>query len=710
MRGPHLTGAAIDCGERLVDNLQDARLQWVAEEPIGGGKGGGPKVAFGFYPANFSGWGYAHYSAPVVADGKVYLYVLHPDREQARSDPAVADQIIVKRGADPEVAAKKRHAVFCFDARTGKTLWRWMSAPFDYHGPSGKSGIGVTPCVIGDRLFVRVQGITCFDANDGAIIWQRKEPGYGTWGGWSHEESLVSIGGVLLAISQQRDLIGIDPETGAPLWQHEKVTGPNQLAARVVLDGKEYALVAAGSMIGKHAEPVISLIEPRSGKIIWQDTNIGVNAQSLLVDRNIVCGNAVKVLKNKNSPHMAAGYNLSLDGVKRLWEAKQTGYPQYRFPPVAKDGYFYIDSRRTGFQALEAATGTVVNRHPHIYRMTPTDHNWTWQVATDNRIVTSGLLLFTTADEGFKRLPGRLSQDLVNGYMCPVKPAIADGRLFIRSIDRLLCYDLRRPEDLHVDSLKLTIDNPMLGYPADAWDGELGLRIIRGALSASYTTLPSRNQQGTPLLSAPGYAPADTLTLNTDDLSGSIALRVGHHEERWAIDARRDADAFEGTCTRRVEPLTKPLSITGKIDGKIEKRDDGATWWIVSCLGGASQRPDLTDFQRKSAHLIVATFADGSRHSWARASKVNTATHEVDATGLEITETRATGTVTVIYHGDRWAPGNPETGGPLAATYTIDASIADGKITGTYKGVLGVALTRKLPIKGTYAANKDLHE
>ena len=41
-------------------------------------------------------------------------------------------------------------------------------------------------------------------------------------------------------------------------------------------------------------------------------------------------------------------------------------------------------------------------------------------------------------------MPGRLSLDLVSGYMCPVKPAIADGRLFVRTLDELVCYDLRK--------------------------------------------------------------------------------------------------------------------------------------------------------------------------------------------------------------------------------------------------------------------------
>ena len=49
----------------------------------------------------------------------------------------------------------------------------------------------------------------------------------------------------------------------------------------------------------------------------------------------------------------------------------------------------------------------------------------------------------TGATDGFRRLPGRLPLPLVSGYMCPVKPAIAGGRLFLRTLDKLVCYDLR---------------------------------------------------------------------------------------------------------------------------------------------------------------------------------------------------------------------------------------------------------------------------
>lgn len=42
--------------------------------------------------------------------------------------------------------------------------------------------------------------------------------------------------------------------------------------------------------------------------------------------------------------------------------------------------------------------------------------------------------------------------ELVSGYICPVKPAITNGRLFIRSVNRLLCHELRKPAEPGVDS------------------------------------------------------------------------------------------------------------------------------------------------------------------------------------------------------------------------------------------------------------------
>ncbi len=359
VRGPNLTGAAIDCDRPLVDNLHDARLLWVAEEPITAGKGSRPKVDFGFYPANFSGWEYGAYAAPVIADSKVFLYVLYPDRDQARTDPEVQKHVLVKRGADPEIAAKKRHAVFCFDARTGRTLWRWTSPSFVHKGASGKSGIGLTPCYIDGKLFVRIDGITCFDAATGRILWRKDaqkdktlrhlRPG----GGWSHEESLVSVGGVLLVGSDSSHLVALDPATGDQLWQKEHVTGPNQLAAKIMVDGKPHIVVARGRKVNdKTDDPgqAMFLIEPRTGKVLWTVSNVGRNSVSLLTDGNLVCGNVSSPVppkdgkKVKDPPANVGAFAVSATGAEKKRTRRITRRTAPR-PSLTRDTFTSIRAR-----------------------------------------------------------------------------------------------------------------------------------------------------------------------------------------------------------------------------------------------------------------------------------------------------------------------------------------------------------------------------
>jgi outer membrane protein assembly factor BamB len=726
VRGPHLTMAADDCDQPLVDNLHDARLAWVAEEPITDGKGGAPKAAFGFYPANFSGWGYGAYAAPIVVDGRVYLHVVYPDREKLLADPDAARDILVRRGADVELVAAghkaRRFAVFCLDARTGRTLWRWFDDAALGHGSSGKSGKGLTACHFQGKLYVRGRGITCLDAATGNMLWQRmgrdrKDRAYSTGGGWSRDESPVIIGGVLVFVAYPgTTLIGLDPQNGHEIWRHERVTGYNSVPTKVVLESREYIISASGVQIGDDdigLDNRLVLIEPRTGKILWESDLTGKNTVALLVDGSRVCGNGYRAdTRAKDSKidktMRAACFEVTTAGAKRLWFSDKVGYPPHRATPVAHKGHFYIDSRQTGFMCVEAKTGRVVHAHPHIHALTRGDHNWTWHIASNNRLVTSGCLLFSTADEGFKRLPGRLSLDITSGYMCPVKPALADGRLFVRALNKLVCYDLRKQGGKRVDSVALDFDKPMLGYPDALNRCQTRLRIVDGRMTEAYTRLPRRSEVGAASISPLLAAPVAGLTLDEQRLAGTLAIRVGHHNEAWQINLKRDGMSFHGTCERRIAPLPKPLDVAGAIDGKIERKDDGATWRIFSLEGGATQRPSEPKHPRVVAHLVIETRQDGNVHHFVRAGRMNRATHELDASGLAIEAGRARGTVTVIFHADPWTAPNPGTSGPLAATYRIDARINGETITGTYKGALGVQYRASSAVTGSYRAGKDI--
>jgi len=318
-----------------------------------------------------------------------------------------------------------------------------------------------------------------------------KHKSYTSAGGWSRDLSPVVIGGVLIFhVYPDTTLVALDPESGKELWRHEKVCGWDAVPTKVVLGGKEYIITACGVDIrtkGGEEDERLVLIEPRSGKILWQDRRMGKTGVALAVWKDLVCGNVTKGLsgaegKGVDDKMRAGCFRVSLGGAERLWTADAVHYPPHRATPVAHGGHFYIDSRITGFSCLEAATGSLVGSHPHIYEMTGGDHNWTWHVATNNRLITSGLLMFSTGEEGFRRLPGRLSLALVGGYMCPVKPAIADGRLFVRTLDKLVCYDLRRPQGETVSTIMLRFKEPFVPRSPSEGPLEAALRTVGGRL------------------------------------------------------------------------------------------------------------------------------------------------------------------------------------------------------------------------------------
>jgi hypothetical protein len=261
---------------------------------------------------------------------------------------------------------------------------------------------------------------------------------------------------------------------------------------------------------------------------------------------------------------------------------------------------------------------------------------------------------------------------------------------------------------MQIDSIAFQVEGLMLGYPGDLNRCEGRLRIVDGRMTESYTRLPGRNDVGVASTSPLLASPVAGLHFDQQGLVGTLKVRVGHHDEAWQIDLKRDGNSLSGTCERHIAALPQPLKVAGTINGKIERKEDGATWQIFSLEEAATQRPTDPKHARVVAHLVVETKQDGTAHHFVRAGQMNRATHELDASGLVITSSNAKGTMKVIYHADPWIAPNPDTGGPLAAEYQIEAKIKGETITGKYTGALGVEYKASAASLGIYRSDQGV--
>lgn len=113
--------------------------------------------------------------------------------------------------------------VFCFDAVTGRVIWR-HSYPCDAQPLSYAGGPDATPTVDGRRVFTFSKSgvLFCFDATTGKVVWSKKQELWphreGDWRNiWRYTGSPLILGEQLfLAVGQAG--LALDRENGVVTW------------------------------------------------------------------------------------------------------------------------------------------------------------------------------------------------------------------------------------------------------------------------------------------------------------------------------------------------------------------------------------------------------------------------------------------------------------------------------------------------------------
>ena len=373
------------------------------------------------------------------------------------------------------VESEKKLYAICIDAGTGKE--RWRQAVAEGFRTDERSNLASPSPVVGDgrvTFYFGTGDLITYDFS-GREIWKRNlMKDYGRFATqWTYSTSPLLYDGRLYIQVLQRNkafpfggiqkgepdgknesyLLALEPATGRELWRHVRPSDAVEESLEAfttpqpaVLGGRKEILVAGGDHISGH--------DPATGAEYWRwgSWNPGKIGHWRLVTSPVAGGNVALACAPKQEPVYAvkAGLSGAHSGEGSLaWrslrkdeegpkEAKNVSSDVAT--PLFYQGHFYImnGDGRKNLSCVEPATGKVL---------------WNEEIGTKAKVEASptgadgkiyildhkGELFVVKADPAKFTLLHRAelatgAQDTRSGV------AVANGRLFVRLNDRLLCF------------------------------------------------------------------------------------------------------------------------------------------------------------------------------------------------------------------------------------------------------------------------------
>ncbi len=333
--------------------------------------------------------------------------------------------------------------LLCLNLADGKLIWE-RETHKDFNVPDAFFGVGATPILEGDKLVVLVggqpnAGVVAFDANNGKTLWQNT--GRDTWDGsptgwrgeenyeWTGEEMVVSYSSPIAATLHgkrhvfcllRHGLVSLDPETGKEnfhYWfrsrDHESVN-----AARPVVIGNRVLITAA-----YRTGAALLEINPDGTSF----TEVWRNEDNMLAHWStpIPVGDYVYGFSGRHENGSTLRC-LKIDTGEVVWETIGWEGPVTQFTP--------------------ASNSSVRNKETDAIEPWPYYGRGSMILVEDQFIVLGErgtVALVDASPKGFREID-RFKPESMN-YPCWAAPVLSRGRMFLRSENSLLCYDLKAP-------------------------------------------------------------------------------------------------------------------------------------------------------------------------------------------------------------------------------------------------------------------------
>lgn len=307
--------------------------------------------------------------------------------------------------------------VFALDAATGKTIWKTK-----IQEAGGREAGSSTPCIANGKLYVVGSGgkVACLDADSGSVAWEARLP---RSSGEPIASSIAVVGHVAVLLADV--LTGLDADTGKVLWTQGKIAGYESSPVAWSFQGKDYAIC--------NSAKETSCVDIADGRIVW---SVPGGGKSTPVVAQEYGGDFLVNLSDNRRSGLSA-YRLSDKEPQKLWTLQKSDRGS---SPVVFDGHVY------------AVAGGSNGHGAHLLSVHLDSGKVAWDevvefaevsspVVADGKVfVVCGTLLALLQATPEKY--SLLSQDDYRITLC-TSPTIVGGRLYLRQVNSVVCYDLR---------------------------------------------------------------------------------------------------------------------------------------------------------------------------------------------------------------------------------------------------------------------------
>ncbi len=353
-------------------------------------------------------------------------YLCQGDNNISWSSVAVSGNRLIVPGR-----GNNKDLVFCLNSQDGDLIWfnSYKATTGTSHGPGSRA----TPYIDSDRVYTFGRGgdLVCWSLENGTLLWQKnvKDSG-GKEPQWGHSCSpLVYEDKVIVQGGGDALVIAYDKMDGDIIWK--SMQGEAGYAAITSMN-----IEAANEILVFHGTG-LSCLNPDDGTELWSTewkTNYNVNATTPAVSDSTV--------------FITSGYNTGCETLKItqttadvLWKNKTIA--SQHSDPIIIDGYIYCYSGQSNqnkgsFKCVELETGKEMWSTNAI--------GWGTALYADEHLVcmdVEGNLFLVEPNPNEFKLVSEFKNALgeVSNPAWTI-PVIANGKLYMRYMQRLICYDI----------------------------------------------------------------------------------------------------------------------------------------------------------------------------------------------------------------------------------------------------------------------------